>query len=242
MPRRSIAEHAGEVVSQHQVPCRDCSGRSADGVRRCGTCRGTGRLGNCPDCRGVGFFNTAGAWGGPATDPWRSCYSCGGKGWRGNCVACRGQGILESDSSYVVCAGCRGHGHLHEAFYTDDRPRGAVIVRVGDDGRFSVPLGELPVAFGRFPPPYASVRLFGTAIGKRHFDISWDPIAMTHEVIDHGIQSLRLNEEFLAGTERRFSLNGEVRIQSDSRLLVDGDALSIGQYLIHYTSSLGQAR
>ena len=147
-------------------------------------------------------------------------------------------GILESGDGYVVCPACRGHGHLHQQFYTDDRVHGAAIVRVGDVGQFSVPLGAAPVVFGR-TPPYAFVRLFGALITKRHFEVQWCLSTMTHEVHDYGRYSLRLNGEFLAGAHDRMHLGEHKTRKGDCRLLADGDVLQIGEYLIVYLAHLG---
>jgi hypothetical protein len=146
-------------------------------------------------------------------------------------------GILESGDSYVVCPSCRGHGHLHQQFYTDDPIHGAAIVRVGDAGQFSVPLGEAPVVFGS-TPPYAFVRLFDALMTKRHFEVHWCLSTLTHEVHDYGRYSLRLNGEFLAGAHDRVRLGGDKTRKGDRRLLGDRDVLQIGQYLIEHIAHL----
>lgn len=240
MRKGSIAEHGTEVVSQHQIPCGDCTGlvsTTSDGATRCGRCHGTGRVGNCSDCKGRGFFGTSSYSRGWLTHSGRTCCPCGGKGWVGNCVRCKGMGILESGDSYVVCPSCRGHGHLHQQFYTDDPIHGAAIVRVGDAGQFSVPLGEAPVVFGS-TPPYAFVRLFDALMTKRHFEVHWCLSTLTHEVHDYGRYSLRLNGEFLAGAHDRVRLGGDKTRKGDRRLLADRDVLQIGQYLIEHIAHL----
>jgi hypothetical protein len=228
----SIAEHDPDVVSQHQVPCGDCT--DVLDRARCGRCRGTGRVGNCSDCKGRGFFSTPIDSGGRLSFVGRSCCPCGGKGWVGNCARCSGLGIQESGDSHVVCPACRGHGHLHSSFYTDDSIHGAAIVRVGDSGQFAVPLGEAAVVFGRYVPPYTFVRLYDALMTKKHFEIYWHPSSMTHEIHDYGRYSLRLNGELLAGAHDRVRLYNEKPYKGDRRLLADRDVLQIGQYLIKY--------
>ena len=244
MRNGSITEHDADVVWQHQIPCGDCAGltgATADGLPRCGTCGGTGRVGNCADCKGRGIFTTSGYSGGWHTHSGRSCCPCGGKGWVGNCALCKGLGILESGDNYVVCPTCRGHGHLHQCSYTDDVIHGVAFVGVGDAGQFLVPLGEAPVIFGRFMPPYAFVRLYDPLMTKRHFEIHWHPDAMTHEVHDLGRYSLKLNGEFLAGAHDRVRLYGDKPARTDCRLLADRDVLEIGQYRIEYVARLDRA-
>jgi RecJ-like exonuclease len=243
MPKRSITEHATEVVLQHQVPCGDCAGPATtrDGAPRCGRCRGTGRVGNCSECNGRGFFSTSSYSRGWLTHSGRSCCPCGGKGWVGNCAPCKGLGKLEGSDCYVVCPTCRGHGHLDQRFYTDDSIHGLAVVRIGDAGQFLVPLGEAPVIFGR-QPPYAFVRLFDALMTKRHFEIHWHPGAMTHDVFDYGRYSLRLNGEFLAGAPDRVRLCGDEPSKGDRRQLADRNVLQIGQYLIEYIAHLDHRR
>ena len=240
MRRGSITEHDMEVVSQHQIPCGDCTGlaTTAGVTPRCGRCRGTGRVGNCADCNGLGFLRTSSDSGGGPAHSQRSCYRCGGKGWVGNCALCTGWGILGRGDSYAVCPICSGHGHLHQRFYADDPIHGVAIVRVGDAGRFFVPLGEAPVVFGRWAPPNVFVRLVDVLMTKRHFEIHWHPTGMTHEVIDYGRYSLRVNGEFLAGAHDRVRLYGDRPWESDRRSLADRDVLHIGQYLIQYIAHL----
>jgi len=153
-------------------------------------------------------------------DAW-GCCACQSKGWIGNCGDCAGQTLLETGDSYAVCSRCRGRGHLYEDLYDDDPIRGAVVVRVADQGSFFVLLGEATVDFGRFPPPFTSVRLADPLIAKRHFGIQWNSIASTHEVRDY---------------QSRYSptLNGTV-LRGECRAIVPGDVLQVGRrYMFEY--------
>ena len=199
-------------------------------------CKGTGRIGNCPDCRGAGFFSFSGDERGGQGYQGRSCCRCGGKGWVGNCASCRGLTILESANGYAVCPTCRGHGHLYQEFYCEDPIHAALIVRVRDAGRFFVPLGEAPVAFGRFPPPYTSVRLYDVIMTKRHFEIVTSISTTTHEVYDYGRYSLMINGRFLAGVADRVRIHGGEPFEGDRCPLAFGDVLEIGQYSMEYVA------
>ena len=141
--------------------------------------------------------------------------------------------LVNSVNGYALCPTCKGHGHLFEEFYSEDPIHSAAIVKVGDAGAFFVPLGEAPVIFGRFPPPYANVRLFDSLITKRHFEISWNASVRTHEVYDFGRYSLMLDGQLLAGTLDRVSSHAEP-LPGDRRLLGFGNILQIGQYSIEY--------
>ena len=240
MPKKSITTHDPQVVLRHQIACAECAGLEAgDDFSHWTRCKGTGRIGNCPDCRGAGFFSFSGDERAGHGYQGRNCCRCGGKGWVGNCAGCRGLSILESADGYAVCPTCRGHGHLYQEFYCEDPIRAALIVRVRDAGRFFVPLGEAPVVFGRLPPPHTTVRLYDEMMTKVHFEIVMDTSNKSHEVHDFGRYALMINGCFLGGTADRVRRHGRSSLdhdplESDRCPLAFGDVLEIGQYSIEY--------
>jgi DnaJ-class molecular chaperone len=238
----------GEIVAQrHQIRCPDCAGSQsrAFGVdASCRRCHGAGRVGNCQDCGGSGLITASVAGqsarlaglGPQAPSNLRSCCTCRSIGWIGNCPTCHGHTVLVRPEGYNICRTCEGHGHLHRDLYGAGEAKFAAIVRVNDTGRFFVTLDTTPTVFGRWPAPYAHVRLADPLVTKRHFEIDWNASSSIHEVNDYGRYSLTLNGRFLAGTSDRARLHSDASWEGDRRSLSLGDVLQIGQYTLEYVA------
>jgi hypothetical protein len=99
-------------------------------------------------------------------------------------------------------------------------PQFGVVVEDGMGQRTIVALGAATVVFGRRPPPHTDVQLLDPVVAKVHFEIRWNARAVTHEVVDYGARfSPTLNDDVLRG---------------ESRVLVPGDVLAIGQFSLRY--------
>jgi len=96
-----------------------------------------------------------------------------------------------------------------------------VVIHVANEGSFFVLLGDATADFGRWPPPFTSVRLADPLIAKGHFGIQWNSIASLHAVRDY---------------QSRYSptLNGVV-LRGDCRPIVPGDLFQVGRrYILEY--------